>query len=167
MKNGCAKSTLMKVFQLIKLPPLLCAIRSASMKSYALLEYQQEAARKHYRQMLGGRLGKRQEQDGSILTRLNASCATRQPGALGLLATRTRCSENAESRRQIGRAEQHPNGSCCIRLPNGRRLSNTSMRETDTHASGAESGIKDQTSYMPTMSDHGQNTLNYETIRAT
>jgi len=167
MKNGCVKSTLTKGFRLTKSLQLLAAIQSECMKSYEHLEYQQEAVQKQYRQMLGGRLGKRQEQDGIILTRRNANCATRRPGALVLLATRILCLGNAANKRQIGRAEQHPNGSCCIRLPNGRRLSNTSMRETDTHASGAESGITDQTSYMPTISVHGQNTLNYETIRAT
>ena len=167
MKNGCVKSTLTKVFRLTKSLQSLAAIQSECMKSYVHLEYQQEAVRKQYRQMLGGRLGKRQEQDGAIPTRRNANCATRQPGVLVLLAKRIRCSENAENKRQIGRVEQHLNGSCFIRLLNGSRLSNTSMRETDTHASDAESGITDRTSYMPTISSHGQKTLNYETIRTT
>ena len=167
MNNGCVKSTLTKGFRLTKLPPLLGVTQSAFMKSCEHLAYLREVERKRFRQMLGGRLGKRQERGGIILTRQNASCATRQPGALGLLATRTRCSENAANKRRIGRAEQPLNGSCCIRLQNGRRLSNTSMRETDTHANGAESGITDQTSYMPTISSHGQRTPNYETIRTT
>jgi len=167
MKNGCARSTWTKGFRLTKLLQLLGVIQSEFMKSYAHSEYQQEAVRRQYRQMLGGRLGNRQEQDGAILTRRNARYATRQPDELVCLATRIRCSENAENKRQIGRAEQHLNGSCCIQLPNGRRLSNTSMREMDTNANGAESGITDRTNYMPTISSHGQNTMNYEPIRTT
>lgn len=167
MKNGCAKSTSMKGFQLIKLLPLLGATQSAFMKNSETSEYRREAERKLYKQTHGGHLGKLQEQDGSILTRLNASCATRQPGALVLLETRTRCSESEVNKRPTGRAEQHLNGSCCTRLQNGKRLSNTSMREIDTHVGGAGLGITDQTSYMPTTSNHGQSTMIYEPIRTT
>jgi len=160
MKNGFAKSTSMKVFQLTKLPPLLNVIRSASMKNSETLEYRLEAAQKRFKQTHGGHLGRLQEQDGSILTRQNASCAIRQPDAPGLLETRTRCLENAANKLQTGRGAQRQSDKRCIQLQNGRRLSNTSMREMDTHARGAESGITDQTSYMPTTSNHGQNTKN-------
>lgn len=167
MKNGCAKSTSMKAFQPIKLPPLLGATQSASMKNSETSEYRQEAAQIRFKQTLGGLLESLQEQDGSILPRRNASCATKQLGAPGLLAKRIRCLAREASKRRIGRVGQRRSDRRCIQPQSGKHLSNTSMRETNTHVRGAEAGITDQTSYMPTTLNHGQNIKNYEPIQTT
>ena len=167
MKGGCAKSILRRDFRPIKLQPLLGATRNAFMKSSETSEYQQEAAQRRFKQTHGGQSGKNLGQDGSILIARNENCATRQLDVRGFLVRKTRCTESAVRKRRTGRAAQPQNVRLCIPLQNGRRLSNTSMRETDTHVNGAELGITDQTSYTHTTSNHGQNTGNYDPIRTT